>query len=116
MAYSKDLKKKLNKEFEKEKEENKPVYLGLELSEEKKQDLMKRVLFDVKQDEGARTEFLDRVVECLDLYEGKIKEITQRFEGEVHVSSRVTTMTVETLHSILYPTIWNEDLHYWVAK
>ena len=62
MAYSKDLKKKLNKEFEKEKEENVPVYLGLELSEDKKAELMKRVLFDVKQDEAARAEFLDRIV------------------------------------------------------
>ena len=116
MAYSKDLKKKLNKEFEKEKEENVPVYLGLELSEDKKAELMKRVLFDVKQDEAARAEFLDRIVESLDLYEGKVRDVAQRFEGEVHVSSRVTTMTVETLHSILYPTIWNEDLHYWVAR
>jgi hypothetical protein len=116
MAYAKDLKKKLNKEYEKEKEENAPVYLGLELSQEQKDDLVKRVLFDVDQDEKARVEFLDRVVECLDLYEGKVTATSQRFEGEVHVSSRVTTMTVETLHSILYPTIWNEDLHYWVAR
>ena len=56
MAYDKKTQKKLKEEYAEEAKSNKTVYLGLELSEEKKEDLVKRVLFDVEKDEQSRVE------------------------------------------------------------
>jgi hypothetical protein len=103
---------KLDAEFKKEKELNLPKYLGLELSAEKKRELVERVLFDVEQDCAARKTYLDKIQEILDMYEGKGSK-PAAFAGAATPSTRVVTMAVEILHAILFPTVWNPDLHSW---
>lgn len=105
--------KKLKQEYEKERKINEGVFLALPLSEEEKDKLVEKVLYDVEQDESARKDFIDKVSEIVDLYEGKVMK-EPIFEGAANVSTRIVTMVVEILHSILYPSVWNEDLHYWV--
>lgn len=98
--------------LEKEKAVNEQRYHGITLSTEQKNDLICKIKKDIEDDQAARKEYLDKVVDVLDKYEGKITQ-TPSYTGEFLASSRVVTMVVETLHSILYPTIWNEDLQYW---
>lgn len=98
--------------LQKDKGINKEKYQGLPLSRTDKEILLDRVLKDVDSDTRARQPFLDKVTEVLDLYEGKSQGSTV-YDGDFRASSRVVTMSVETLHSILFPTVWNEDLQYW---
>lgn len=92
---------------------NKDKYHGLQLSSAEEAILVDRILSDVEEDEKNRSEFLEKVVEVMNLYEGKNTRTTKRYEDEPNVSTHIVTMTVETLHSILFPTVWNEDLQTW---
>ncbi len=102
----------LHKAFEEEKKINSSKLTELGLSEAQKLELVERVCYDVEQDTAARKPYLDKVLEIMDLYEGKVQK-APAYEGAANVSTRIVTMAVELLHSILLPAIWNEDLHSW---
>lgn len=104
--------KTLQAEYAKEKVENSEMFQALELDDETA--FVERICYDVDNDITARKEYLDKVIEILDLYEGKVQK-QPLFNGAANVSTRIVTMVVEVLHSILFPAVWNEDLHAWYA-
>ena len=103
---------KLEKAWEQERQLNEEIFQALSFSDADKQKAVEKVIKDVEDDEKNRKPYLDGVVEVLDLYEGKVQK-APAFTGAANVSTRVVTMVVEILHSILFPAVWNEDLHYW---
>lgn len=106
----------LEKAYAKEAGVNKEKYQGLSLTKSEASSLVLRVLKDVEDDERARSEYLEKIVEVMDLYEGKNSKKTARYPDEPNVSTHIVTLTVETLHSILFPTVWNEDLQTWLPN
>ena len=106
--------------------DNKKAKKALELEREKRKELMldiptelqgtivARVCRDVDDDEANRTEFMKIRQEVMDLYEGKTEPKSDPFPNCSNTKSMIVTMTVELLHAKMYPSVYNEDMTYWV--
>lgn len=96
-----------------EKEKEHQDTLKLNLTPEQKDELVERVCYLVEKDEGDRREFMDRRKHVRDMYEGKVEPKTDPWVNCANVKTQLTHMSVELLHSRLYPSAYNEDLIYW---
>lgn len=98
--------------------------LQINLTEEQEKELIEIVLQDFDSSQEARNEKsfgTNTKGDELD-WEGKYKLITQKYEGYAEkplknwMSSgvtRIATAIVETIHSKLFPAVWNENLIGW---
>lgn len=107
-----DRSKKEKEVLSKEADKRKALMYNDLLSEGAQKDLVARILHDVKDSEGARTEYFARRKEIIDIYEGKTKEKVDPFPGCANVNTMITAMVVELLQAKLFPTVYNEDLIY----
>lgn len=59
-----------------------------------------------------REEWLEIRQECIRNYEG-IRKSRGPWEGSSQLSTMVTTIAVDMIHSRLFPMVWNPDVIYW---
>jgi len=98
------------------KEKKKRMSMMLDLSPEIQQDIVSRVIADVENDEKDRAEFMAERVEIMNMYEGKKEPKNDPFPGCANVRTMVLAMTVELLHAKLFPTVYNDELVYWIPQ
>lgn len=102
---------KVTKAQEEEKKEQDKYRLSL--SSEQESELVERVIYLVKKDEGDRNEFMQTRKRARDMYEGKREPKSDPWKGCANVSTQIVNMVVEILHSRLFPVSWNDNLIYW---
>jgi len=106
----KEVDKKLGEELSKVKE------MMLDLPTSLQDDMVARVIDDVKLDEAARKEYMERRVKVLDAIEGKKTPKSDPFVNCANVKTRVTAMVSELLHAKLFPAVYNDELTYWIPQ
>ena len=104
-------KKKVKEAQDKEKEAQSEY--KLDLSEDQRKELVERVCYLVEKDEADRQEYMSIRQKVRDIYESKATTKTDPWKNCANVHTQLTLMSVELLHSRLFPAAWNEDLIYW---
>lgn len=83
-----------------------------ELSSDKKKEVVAFLKNFVDECKRQRETWLETRNESIKNYEG-ICSMTGPWEGSSNLSTMVTTIAVDMIHSRLFPMVWNPDLLYW---
>ena len=84
--------------------------------DQEKQKIVKLILEMVRESKAQRSEWESIRKESIDLYEGKVAPKNIPYEGCSNISTMVTTTACDTVHSRLFPVVWNEELIYWKGQ
>lgn len=82
------------------------------LSSEVKTKIVKYVDAIVEEAKKQREGLMEIRAEGIRNYEGT-EQMTGPWTGSSNISTMVTTITCDMMHSKLYPMVWNPDLIYW---
>lgn len=85
----------------------------LTLTAEQKAELVERVCYLVEKDEGDRKDYITMRQKVRDMYDAKRAPKSDPWPNCANVSTQLVNMSVELLHSRLFPAAWNQDLIYW---
>lgn len=99
------------------REEQREVNYGhmFKLSSEKKKDIVKYVDDCVEECKRQRVDMIDRKKKAIKNYEG-IKEMSGPWEGASNLSTMITTIASDMMHSKIFPMVWNPDLMHFVGR
>jgi len=101
----------VEKAQEEEKKEQ-SVY-KITLTKAQRDELVERVCYLVDKDEGDWKEYIDKRRKVRDMYEAKRAPKVDPWVNCANVSTQLVNMSVELLHSRLFPSAWNENMLYW---
>jgi len=107
--------KKVFTEPVEEEEESNHSYLP-KLSKSDKEEIAALVVKEADEYETSRTEYMERVVEGIRLYNGIREEKNSPWPNCANYSTMHTTSVVDVLHSRLFPMAWNTNSVGWRAK
>ena len=98
-------------------EEDKDINYGqmFKLSSDKKKDVVKYVNDCVEESRRQRVELISRKKKAIMNYEG-IKEDAGPWEGSSNISTMITTISSDMMHSKLLPMVWNPDLMHFIGR
>jgi len=82
------------------------------IGDDEKKKIVKFVIDLVDDCKKQREQWLNIRQECIKNYEG-IRSSKGPWEGSSNISTMVTTIAVDMIHSRLFPMVWNPDLIYW---
>src|SRR3990167_3046220 len=102
-------------EAEKKQAEDKKENLSYQfnLSDEKKKDICKIIKEYLQQSESSRMQWLMIRHESIDQYEGIKAPSDEPWSGHSNISTMVTTVACDLLHSKIFPMVWNEKSLSW---
>lgn len=86
------------------------------LSEDDQAEIVERVIRDVDDDIANRGEYMDKLTEILDIYEGKRDDSNPKsdpFEGAADVRTMLVAAQVEVLHANLMPNLYDQERLIW---
>lgn len=97
-------------------EEDKKVEFGkmFQISEEEKKKVVKTVIEIVDESKRQRQHLLEIKTEAVRNYEG-IERARGPWEGSSNISTMITTIASDVMHSKLFPMIWNLDMLHFEA-
>ena len=96
-----------------EKEDRKTNYgYMFDIDVDKKKKIVKFVIDCVEESKKQREAWLEIRRECINNYEG-IRKNNGPWVDSSNISTMVTTIAVDMIHSKLFPMVWNPDLVYW---
>jgi hypothetical protein len=99
------------------KEQDKEINYGhmFQLGLEKKKDIVKYVKDCVEECQKQRVELIERKKRAIRNYEG-IREGGGPWEGSSNISTMITTIASDMMHSKLFPMVWNPDLMHFIGR
>jgi hypothetical protein len=112
---SKDISKKTSDNIIVD-ENKKRQAMMFDLKKETQEDIVSKVISDVEKDCADRQEFMSNRLEIIDMYEGKKEPKSDPFPSCANIKTMVLAMTVELLHAKLFPTVYNDELIYWIPQ
>ncbi len=83
-----------------------------QISDEKKVKIVEYLKACVEECKKQREGWLEIREEAQRNYEG-VRNMKGPWEGSSNISTMVTTIAVDMIHSRLFPMVWNPDLVYW---
>lgn len=96
-----------------EKEDKKTNYGHMfQLSEEKQKKIVRFLKDCVDECKKQRQQWTDIRYESIKNYEGSRKQ-GGPWEDSSNITTMITTISVDMIHSKLFPMVWNPDLLYW---
>lgn len=96
-----------------EKEEKKTNYDHMfSLSDEKKKKVVQYLKDCVDECRKQRQQWTDIRYDSIKNYEG-IRKATGPWADSSNITTMITTISVDMIHSKLFPMVWNPDLIYW---
>lgn len=109
-----NLKKLFPKSAEPEIKKDKAENLGqlFDLSDEKKKEVIEYLIRCVDESKKQREHWLEIRSECIRNYEGE-SSLKGPWEGSSNISTMVTTIAVDMIHSKIFPMVWNPEIIYW---
>lgn len=102
-------------EAEKQQEEEKQENLGVQfaLDAPKKATIVDTVIVIKDEYKDARSTFMATKETCIQQYEGIKKESNIPWPGHSNISTMVTTVACDLLHSKIFPMVWNDKSITW---
>ena len=102
-------------EAEKKQDADKQENLSyqFQIDDAKKKDICKIVKEYLEQSERSRTGWLQLRRESIDQYEGVKAPSNEPWEGHSNISTMVTTVACDLLHSKIFPMVWNPRTLEW---
>lgn len=85
------------------------------LSADEKKKIVRDINDCVEECKKQRESMLDRKKKAIRNYEG-IKETAGPWDGSSNISTMITTITSDMLHSKLFPMVWNPDLLHFTGR
>ncbi len=82
---------------------------------ERKKKIVKYVGDCVEECKRQRMELIERKKQAIRNYEG-IKDSGGPWEGSSNISTMITTIAADMMHSKLFPMVWNPDLMHFVGR
>src|SRR3990167_4638218 len=96
-----------------EKEDRKTNYGHMfDIGVDEKKKIVKFVIDCVEESKKQREGWLEIRRECINNYEG-VRSANGPWVDSSNISTMVTTIAVDMIHSKLFPMVWNPDLVYW---
>lgn len=83
-----------------------------QLSDEKKKKVVQYLKDCVDECKKQRQEWMNIRYDSIKNYEG-IRKPSGPWDGSSNVTTMITTISVDMIHSKLFPMVWNPDLIYW---
>ena len=99
------------KEEEKEKEEN--LSMQFQLDDPTKDRIREIIVAQRDESRDTRTSFMDIRIKGVKQYEGIKEESDIPWPGHSNISTMVTTVACDLLHSKLFPMVWNAKSISW---
>jgi hypothetical protein len=98
-------------------EEDKEVNYGhmFRIDQDKRKQVVKFVVDCVEECKRQRVEIIERKKRAIRNYEG-IKEMSGPWEGSSNISTMITTIASDMMHSKLLPMVWNPDLMHFNGR
>lgn len=102
-------------ESEQQEEDKRQENIGVQftLPEDEKSRVIEMMIEMRKESEHSRTGFMAIREECIRQYEGIKESSDVPWPGHSNVSTMVTTVACDLLHSKLFPMVWNEKSITW---
>ena len=96
-----------------EKEDRKTNYGHMfDIGVDEKKKIVRFVRDCVEESKKQREAWLEIRRECINNYEG-VRSANGPWADSSNISTMVTTIAVDMIHSKLFPMVWNPDLVYW---
>lgn len=86
-----------------------------QISSEKKKKIVKYMNDCVEECKRQRVDIIERKKQAIKNYEG-IKEASGPWEGSSNISTMITTIACDMMHSKLLPMVWNPDLVHFTGR
>ena len=98
-------------------EQDKEVNYGqmFRMTADQKKEAVKHVSDCVEECKKQRVELIERKKKAIKNYEG-IKEGSGPWEGSSNISTMITTIACDMMHSKLFPMVWNPDLMHFIGR
>ena len=98
-------------------EQDKEINFGhmFRLDSEQKKKIVKYLIDCVEECKKQRSEVIERKKRAINNYEG-IKDNSGPWEGSSNISTMITTIACDMMHSKLFPMVWNPDLVHWIGR
>lgn len=99
------------------REEVKEINYGhmFKIDADMKNSIVKHVSDCVEECKRQRMELIDRKKQAIKNYEG-IKDGGGPWEGSSNISTMITTIACDMMHSKLFPMVWNPDLMHFIGR
>jgi len=98
-------------------DEEKEINYGhmFQLDSTKKKDIVKFVNDCVEECKKQRVELIEMKKRAIKNYEG-LKETNGPWEGSSNISTMITTIASDMMHSKIFPMVWNPDLMHFIGR
>lgn len=99
------------------KDQDKTVNYGqmFQIDVEARKNIVKYVNDCVEECKRQRSEVIEKKKQAIRNYEG-IKEGSGPWEGSSNISTMITTIAADMMHSKLFPMVWNPDLIHFIGR